>query len=504
MWLAALACSPSESSPGAAPPTTSGGAAGASASSGGQPSVASGGTSSGGIAGETSRGGLAAGGNSGGGSSASGGARSASGGSGESAGGQGAVSGNGSSGGSRTESGGASSTGGVVNTGGGPVADGGKGSGGSSGLGGASGSAGSAGALGGDACSAVEVGAGDMHSCALAGDGTVYCWGSNAEGQVGAGAASRQLTPRAVAGAGKDNVDLLVGHHVSCVKKVSGSVQCWGTFDAATNFKNVAEPRAFEVFGNDWSQMIVDTGACVLRKSDASVACWGYDNAAATTIAGFGNDVVAIDLEFRTVCAVKRGGSVMCKTDNDAPRTISGVSDAVSVGLRRDHDGLGEPEDVMVAGADGRGWYSHNNSAFRQMNLGGQLVATYNAQHHLVGALSRTGRVMLWHSAICGGFGDNNPPDDNGSTAGDRRNYTSDAPAVPTGFEMGATGELALGHEHACVIRAADASVYCWGRNVEGQIGNGKRATECNVGVGSHNPGPDGNQMTPFKVKLCP
>ncbi len=107
------------------------------------------------------------------------------------------------------------------------------------------------------------------------------------------------------------------------------------------------------------------------------------------------------------------------------------------------------------------------------MNLGGQQVDMFNAQHHLIGAVSRTGRVMLWHSAICGGFGDNNPPDDNGSTAGDRRNYTSDAPAVPTGFDMGATKDIALGHEHACVIRAADASVHCWGRNVEGQIGNG-------------------------------
>jgi hypothetical protein len=307
-----------------------------------------------------------------------------------------------------------------------------------------------------------------------------------------------------VTAAGKDNVDLLVGHHVTCVKKTSGSVQCWGTFDDGAAFKNVTEPRAFDVFGSDWSQMIVDTSACVIRKSDSSVACWGYENAAATTIAGFGTDVVAIDLEFRTVCVVKRGGTVMCKTDNGAPRTIAGVSDAVSVGLRRDHNGLGEPEDVMAVGADGRGWYSHDDSAFRQMNLAGQQVARYNAQHHLVGGISRTGRVMLWHSAICGGFGDNNPPEDNGSTAGDRRNYTADAPAVPTGFEMGATGELALGHEHVCVIRAADSSVYCWGRNVEGQVGNGTRAIECNVGVGSHNPGPDGNQMTPYRVKLCP
>ena len=69
---------------------------------------------------------------------------------------------------------------------------------------------------------------------------------------------------------------------------------------------------------------------------------------------------------------------------------------------------------------------------------------------------------------------------------------------------MGATKEIALGHEHACVIRASDSAVHCWGRNVEGQIGNGTRATECEVGAGSHNPGPDGNQMTPYRVNLCP
>ena len=54
------------------------------------------------------------------------------------------------------------------------------------------------------------------------------------------------------------------------------------------------------------------------------------------------------------------------------------------------------------------------------------------------------------------------------------------------------------------MIRASDAAVHCWGRNVEGQIGNGTRATECEVGAGSHNPGPDGNQMTPYRVNLCP
>ena len=247
---------------------------------------------------------------------------------------------------------------------------------GASGRGGVSGGAsGAGGALSGDPCKAARVGAGDMHSCALAGDGSVRCWGSNAQAQVGNGAASRQLTPLVVTAAGKDNVDLMVGHHVSCVTKTSGAVMCWGTFDDGAGWTNVRDPRAFDVFGTDWSQMIVDTSACVLRKSDRSVSCWGYANTQPTTITGFGTDVVHLDLEFRTVCVVKSGGTVMCKTDDAAPRAMTGVTDAVKVGLRRDHNVLGDPEDVMVAGADGRGWYVHNGSAFRAMNLGGQQVA---------------------------------------------------------------------------------------------------------------------------------
>ena len=77
---------------------------------------------------------------------------------------------------------------------------------------------------------------------------------------------------RKVIAAGTDNVELLVGHHVSCVKKVAGGVQCWGTFDAGTGFSQVVDPRPFDVFGTDFSQMIVDTSACVLRRSDSSVA----------------------------------------------------------------------------------------------------------------------------------------------------------------------------------------------------------------------------------------
>jgi alpha-tubulin suppressor-like RCC1 family protein len=47
-----------------------------------------------------------------------------------------------------------------------------------------------------------KVAAGAAHSCALLGGGTVRCWGSNSEGQLGDGFASYRLSPGRVLGLG--------------------------------------------------------------------------------------------------------------------------------------------------------------------------------------------------------------------------------------------------------------------------------------------------------------
>jgi len=49
---------------------------------------------------------------------------------------------------------------------------------------------------------ASKVAAGAAHSCALLGGGTVRCWGSNSEGQLGDGFASYRLSPGRVLGLG--------------------------------------------------------------------------------------------------------------------------------------------------------------------------------------------------------------------------------------------------------------------------------------------------------------
>src|SRR2546426_2565414 len=56
----------------------------------------------------------------------------------------------------------------------------------------------------------VEIVAGDMHTCALAADGTAYCWGANFYGEAGTGTVSDVPVPTPVAG-GHSFAHLLAG-----------------------------------------------------------------------------------------------------------------------------------------------------------------------------------------------------------------------------------------------------------------------------------------------------
>ncbi len=82
----------------------------------------------------------------------------------------------------------------------------------------------------------VELVAGDAHTCARAQDGTVSCWGTNADGQLGAGTASPMPspTPRAVL-LGTSPLRgvraLAAGTDHTCALRDDGAVLCWGRHD---------------------------------------------------------------------------------------------------------------------------------------------------------------------------------------------------------------------------------------------------------------------------------
>ena len=69
--------------------------------------------------------------------------------------------------------------------------------------------------------------AGRNHECALAGDGSVWCWGgSNDFGELGF--AGPSFKPKKVEALSNKAIDLAVGHAYTCAALADGSAACWG------------------------------------------------------------------------------------------------------------------------------------------------------------------------------------------------------------------------------------------------------------------------------------
>src|SRR5439155_640288 len=74
---------------------------------------------------------------------------------------------------------------------------------------------------------AVAVAARGYHSCALLGDGTVWCWGRNSDGQLGNGTTIGSPVPGRVAGLPSATA-VSGGFQHTCALLADGTVQCWG------------------------------------------------------------------------------------------------------------------------------------------------------------------------------------------------------------------------------------------------------------------------------------
>jgi alpha-tubulin suppressor-like RCC1 family protein len=77
----------------------------------------------------------------------------------------------------------------------------------------------------------VHVGTGTAHACGLAADANIYCWGSNALGQLGTSSvAGASVEPARVdwSGAVGTPIQLTVGAYHSCALTDRGTAYCWG------------------------------------------------------------------------------------------------------------------------------------------------------------------------------------------------------------------------------------------------------------------------------------
>ncbi|WP_428264551.1 RCC1 domain-containing protein [Haliangium sp.] len=68
---------------------------------------------------------------------------------------------------------------------------------------------------------------GERHSCGIANDGSLWCWGDNGDGALGLGDVTDRRVPARV-GTASDWSQIAGGHDHTCALRANGQLYCWG------------------------------------------------------------------------------------------------------------------------------------------------------------------------------------------------------------------------------------------------------------------------------------
>jgi alpha-tubulin suppressor-like RCC1 family protein len=128
---------------------------------------------------------------------------------------------------------------------------------------------------------ATQIATGYDHVCALRAGGTVVCWGSNADGELGNASTNPSTTPVPVSSLNGVKM-VAAGDVFSCAVLDTGAVACWGSnrYGQLGNGapSNTPNPTPVTVSNIDDAVAVTcgDWHACALRKT-GQIACWGYN-----------------------------------------------------------------------------------------------------------------------------------------------------------------------------------------------------------------------------------
>ncbi|MFE0748411.1 protein kinase [Gordonia sp. NPDC058843] len=283
-----------------------------------------------------------------------------------------------------------------------------------------------------DLSGVTAISTGGPNSCAVA-EGLAYCWGNNDYGQIGDGTTDARLTPTRVADLA-DVTAISTANWATCAI-AAGAAYCWGT--------------------NDFDQ--VGDGSTANQYRPVRVA--GLD------------DVTAISVGVNFTCAVA-AGDAYCWGLNDNGQVGDGTTTNRARPTRvADLDGAttvsaGAATACAVAGASAYCW---GNNAFGQLGDGtteNRGTATpvsglVDVETVSTGTSNTTcaladGVAHCWGANAWGSVGDGT---------------LTDRPTPTRVSELSDVGAVSTGERTSCAL--ASSYLWCWGFNATGQLGVG-------------------------------
>lgn len=298
------------------------------------------------------------------------------------------------------------------------------------------------------------VAAGNGHTCGIKSNDSLWCWGWNGSGQIGDNSTTQRNAPTAISGGGTWKY-VGLGRHYSenhtCGIKTDNSLFCWGANSQGKLGDNTTTNRLTPtavVGGKPWSS--VSPGGyyhtCGID-TQKSLNCWGHDSSYPVLgvvdnrknykipILVSGNDVwtdlaVAGLYGEQFSCGIKSGGSLWCW------------------GWNMDYLG-----NLLGIGA--------TEQTVPTLVTGGGSWTKIDAGHYSLCGIKTDGSLLCWGTNYYGNLGDGTFVDRGAPTQ-----ITESGPWI----DLSISGYY--GDETVCAIKQ-DGTLWCWGYNGEGQIGNG-------------------------------
>ncbi|MCS7054743.1 MAG: hypothetical protein NZM18_00985 [Thermoflexales bacterium] len=350
----------------------------------------------------------------------------------------------------------------------------------------------------------VALAAGADYNCAVMSGGQVYCWGSNQYGQLGIGVATSTAypTPRLVSSV-NGVVAIAAGWRHTCAATSSGQVYCWGLnhdgqLGNSTHFGTYHPSPTPTLVANLNGVVALAAGhahTCA-RTNTGQVYCWGWNR-----YAQLGNEMIFNPSPTPTLvnnligaavlpgagsshtCTTISWGQLYCWGQNHygqlgislhvdsyagvaTPTLVSGIGGVTALALGGSH---------TCAAASGHaycwGWNQYSQLG-NHTNVGTSYpvptVTMVSGLPSSVAALA-TGRnhtcaATSMGSVYCWGW---NQYGQLGNTASNNHNPFPNPQLV---LDVSGVTALAAGDYHTCAL--AGGEVYCWGSNDQGQLGN--------------------------------
>ena len=363
------------------------------------------------------------------------------------------------------------------------------------------------------------IAAGSNHTCAIA-SGSAYCWGYNANGELGNASNTNSNVPVALTGplSGKTVTAISAGPNQACVI-ASGSAYCWGyngsgqLGDGSTTSSNV--PVAVTATGALASKTVTAISyggnhTCVIASGAAF--CWGNNGsgqlgdgsstysttspaAVTTTGALAGKTVTTISAGYNNTCAIA-SGAAYCWGSNTSGQLGNGTTTSSNTPIASTNallkDGAtyeisaGSNHTCAIASGAAYCWgYNGSGQLGNGSTTNSNVPIAITTTGILVGktitaisALSQHTCAIASGAAYCWGYNGGGQLG-NGSTT--YSNIPFPVAVTATGVLAGKTvTAISAGGNHACAI--ASGAAYCWGYNGSGQLGNGS-TTNSNVPV---------------------